>query len=190
MAHVGCPGHTHTSSQGHGRSSSLLCWTCLPRGLKAWPSLPLPSQKLLFSDSLLVQLQSCAGFAARAVGTVLPFLLPRQDHEEMSCSNTRLWAEEGSPGSCFPTLGHLQKQLRVWKREESAPPKHQETASPCTLPSHAEVFQEPAEFPTDPVLPTEAEWPKKDSRSPMTAPSVPAPAALHAPLCCQRCTGV
>lgn len=42
MTPVGCPEHKHTSSlsQGHGRSSSLLCWTCLPRGLKAWPSLP------------------------------------------------------------------------------------------------------------------------------------------------------
>lgn len=67
-----------------------------------------------------------------------------------SCSNTRLWAEKGSPGGCFPTPGHLQKQLTVWKREESPPPKHQETASPCTLLSHPEVFQEPAEFPSCP----------------------------------------
>lgn len=42
----------------------------------ALPSPPI--QKLLFSDTLLVQLQSCAGFAARAASTVLPFLFPRQ----------------------------------------------------------------------------------------------------------------
>lgn len=104
------------------------------------------------------------------------------DHEELPCSNTRLWAEEG----CFPTLGH--KQLRVWKREESPPPKHQETASPCTLLSHPEVLQEPAEFPTEPALPTEAEWPKKGlqeshdctiSASPSSTPCSPLLPTLH-----------
>lgn len=41
----------------------------------------------------------------------------------------------GSPHSRFPTLGHLQKQLRVWKREESSPPKHQETLYALLQPS-------------------------------------------------------
>lgn len=110
MTPVGCPEHKHTSSlsQGHGRSSSLRHWTCLPRGLKAWPALPLPSQKVLSSDSLLVQLQSCAGFAARAVGSVLPFLFPRQERWIMwSCLALTPGSGQRKPRQLLPNSWSL-----------------------------------------------------------------------------------
>lgn len=194
MTPVGCPEHKHTSSlsQGHGRSSSLRRWTCLPRSLKAWPSLPLPSQKVLSSDSLLVQLQSCAGFAARAVGSVLPFLFPRQEWWIMwSCLALTPGSGQRKPRQLLPNSWVTFKgssesgkgKSHLLQNTGKLPP-----LAPCC--SHPEAFQEPAEFPTDPALPTEAEWPKKDLRSPMTAPSVPAPAAFHAPFCCRHCAGV
>lgn len=111
------------------------------------------------------------------------------DHEELPCSNTRLWAEEAQAAA---------SQLLVTFKGSSESGKEkshllQNTGKlpplvPCC--SHPGAFQEPAEFPTDPALPAEAERPEKDSRNPMTAPSVPAPAALHAPLCRRHCAGV